>query len=133
MVKIYIYSTLTSDQVYANYRKTANGIPVAESKILIKGGANLMTKALVTPHGAVTEVTPDELAALRKNDVFKLHQDNGFITVSESKSAVEAVAADMTARDQSAPIVEQDELTPEPSDFDFADAPVSRRGRPRKD
>lgn len=129
MAKIYVYSTLTADQIYANYRSTPNGIPQAESKILIKGGANLMTKALVTPHGTVTEITAEELAELRKNEVFNLHAQNGFITVSEAKSEVEAVAADMTGRDQSAPIVAQDELMDEPSS---ADESAPRRGRPRK-
>ncbi len=123
MAKIYIYSTLTSDQVYANYRSSANGVPLAESKIAINGGANLMTKHLVTPHGVVTEVTAEELAELRKNEVFKLHLANGFLTISEAKGDADDVAADMTTRDQSAPIVEQDDLMPAPAE----DKP--RRGR----
>lgn len=131
MSKIYIYSTLTSDQLYTNYRASVNGVPQVASKILIKGGANLMTKALVTPHGAVTEVTAEELAELRRNSVFNLHVENGFIKVSEAKGEVEKVAADMTGRDQSAPIVEQDEEIPFPASVESAEAP-RRRGRPAK-
>lgn len=114
--KIYVYSTLTSDQVYTGYAKTANGVPQVQSRILIKGGANLMTKALVTPHGAVTEVTAEDLAQLRQCEVFKLHEANGFIKVSEDKADVEEVATDMETRDKSAPLVEQDEVIPAPSD-----------------
>ena len=115
MAKIYIYSTLTSDQIYTNYRRAPSGVPIAEAKILIKGGANLMTKALITPFGAVTEVTDNDLAELRKNEVFRLHLQNGFITISEAKADVESVAADMTGRDQSAPLVGQDEIIPVPA------------------
>lgn len=88
-----------------------------------------MTKHMVTPRGVVTEVTPEELAELRNNEVFKLHLSNGFLQISEAKTDVEKAAADMTGRDQSAPIVEQDEEMPAPA-TEIADAP--RRGRGRK-
>lgn len=129
MSKIYIYSTLTADQIYTSYKTSPNGVPTATSKVLINGGANLMTKHMVTPRGVVTEVTPEELAELRTNEVFKLHLSNGFLQISEAKTDVEKAAADMTGRDQSAPIVEQDEEMPVPA-TESADAP--RRGRGRK-
>ena len=81
MSKIYIYSTLTADQIYTSYKTSPNGVPTATSKVLIKGGANLMTKHMVTPRGVVTEVTPEELAELRTNEVFKLHLSNGFLQI----------------------------------------------------
>lgn len=131
MAKIFIYSTLTADQIYTSWKASANGVPQATSKILVKGGANLMTKHMVTPRGVVTEVTPEELAELRQNEVFKLHQANGFIQVSEAKTDVEKAVSDMVGRDQSAPLVEQDEEVPVPaSDAEDNDKP--RRGRPRK-
>lgn len=129
MSKIYIYSTLTADQIYTNYKASPNGVPQATSKIFIKGGANLMTKHMVTPRGVVTEVTAEELAELRNNEVFKLHQANGFIQVSEAKTDVEKAVSDMVGRDQSAPLVEQDEEIPEPAK-EVSEEP--RRGRPRK-
>lgn len=129
MSKIYIYSTLTSDQIYTNYKASPNGVPQATSKIFVKGGANLMTKHMVTPRGVVTEVTAEELAELRNNEVFKLHQANGFIQVSEAKTDVEKAVSDMVGRDQSAPLVEQDEEIPEPAK-EVSEEP--RRGRPRK-
>lgn len=129
MSKIYIYSTLTADQIYTSYKTSPNGVPTATSKVLIKGGANLMTKHMVTPRGVVTEVTAEELAELRNNEVFKLHQANGFIQVSEAKTDVEKAVSDMAGRDQSAPLVEQDEEIPEPAK-EVSEGP--RRGRPRK-
>lgn len=113
--KHFVYSTLTSDQIYVNYHKNVNGVAQPKESVHINGGANVMTKALLTPRGAVTEINDEELAALRSNEVFKLHEQNGFITVSEQKHDVEAVATDLQGRDQSAPLVEQDNLVPEPS------------------
>lgn len=127
-MSIYIYSTLTADQLYTNYQSSTNGVPLATAKILIRGGANLMSKALVTPRGVVTEVTAEELAELKRNPMFDLHMKNGFIQISEAKMDVEAAVSDMVGRDQSAPIVEQDEIIPEPETEE--DKP--RRGRPRK-
>lgn len=129
MAKIYIYSTLTSDQVYANYGASANGVPVLTSKIAIQGGANLMRKNLVTPHGVVTTVSAEDLAELRKNEVFKLHLENGFLKISEAKADADDVAADMETRDQSAPIVEQDGLVPVPVGSEEDEKPKGRRGR----
>ena len=128
MSKIYIYSTLTSDQVYANYKSGPNGVPTPTSTVLVRGGANLMTKALVTPQGAVTEITAEQLAELRKNEVFNLHEKNGFIVVSEAKTDIEKVVPDMVGRDQSAPIVEADEIIPAPASAD-ADEPKPKRSR----
>ncbi|HLV82422.1 MAG TPA: hypothetical protein VKY62_01455 [Devosia sp.] len=127
---VYVYSTLSCDQIYTNSQHTASGVPTAASKILIKGGANLMTKAMVTPRGVVTKITAEELQVLRANEVFKLHMANGFITISEAKADADVVAADMTGRDQSAPIVEQDGDIPLPASAEIEEAP--RRGRPRK-
>lgn len=129
MSKIYVYSTLTADQIYTSYKSSANGVPLVTARIPIAGGANLMTKHMVTPRGTVTEVTAEELAELRQNEVFKLHEKNGFITVSEAKTDVEKVVPDMVGRDQSAPLVEQDEIVPLPASGanDDAEKPVRRR------
>ena len=129
MARIYIYSTLTGDQLYTNYKQSPNGVAIPTAEILICGGANLMTKALVTPRGTVTEITAEDLAELRKNEVFNLHVENGFIQISESKADADIVAADMTGRDKSAPIVAEDDVIPEPAS-EVVEAP--RRGRPRR-
>lgn len=127
----YVYSTLSNDQLYVSYRTDAAGVPQATSQVFIAGGANLMTKHFVTPLGVATKVTAEQLTELRQNDMFKLHQANGFITVSESKQDAEVVAADMEGRDQSAPIVAEDGEMPEPvATVEQVEAP--RRGRPRK-
>lgn len=120
MAEIYVYSTLSNDQRYVSYRADVNGVPQAESSIFIAGGANLMNKHFITPLGVATKVTAEELAELKRNELFKLHEANGFITYSEKKEDPEQMAAVMTGRDQSAPIVDADEEAPEPK---------ARRGR----
>lgn len=115
--KIYLYSTLSNDQSYTSYQHVDGGAPQPVNSILVHGKANISTKQFVTPLGVVTEVTAEQLAELRTNDVFKLHENGGFITVSEAKEDAEKVATDMTGRDQSAPLVELD--------FDEGEAPVT--------
>lgn len=90
---LYIYSTLSNDN---NYR-------VAGGKVLVAGKANVTNQNFLTPRGAVTKVTPEQLAVLEANPVFALHKANGFVTVESAKVDPEKVAADMTGRDLSAP------------------------------
>ncbi len=117
----YILSTLTADQEYTAYREGGADIPIAIGSVLIKGGANVADKRLVTPQGVVTKVDSDQMAALKSNDVFKLHKANGYITVSNSKPAdADAAAASQANRDGSAPMVE--------GDFKEGDGPASVGG-----
>lgn len=110
----YVYSTLTADQCYNSW--TSDGsvkgepLPTVEHSVLIKGGSNVVDrKTLVTPTGAVvTKITEKDLNALNNNEVFKLHQANGFIVVKEYAEDGEAAASDMDTRDQSAPLVPED-------------------------
>lgn len=106
--KHFVFSTLTTDQKYVKYLPSGNDIPVEGPSVYIHGGANVASKRLITPRGAVTEVDDDELALLNDCDLFKLHVANGFITVSTSKPDEDAAAADQTSRDQSSPLVPED-------------------------
>jgi hypothetical protein len=116
--RIYIYSTLSSDQQYTSWKPPPpGGSPELERQVVIKGGANVASKFLVTPIGARTEVSEDDLEFLETNNVFKRHVEGGYIRVRKEKVDPEvAVAAGMKQRDQSAP------LTPESSEFRMAGA-----------
>lgn len=127
MSKIYVYSTLSNDQVYTSYSRDGNGVPKPTRSVFIAGGANIMTKQFVTPQGVATEITAEQLAELKNNEMFLLHQKNGFITVSERKAEIEKVVTDMNGRDESAPLVEQDF-----GDEDPAISTNSGRGRKGK-
>lgn len=107
----FICSKLSSDNVYATYKKKgANDLPGIEKKILIKGGAGVANDRIVTPHGVVTEISDEELEFLQKNSPsFNRHVDRGYLKVltkNPSESDTKKVAGDME-EDESAP------LTPE--------------------
>lgn len=104
----HIYSTLTCDQRYTGYAKGGADLPVVAWEVLIKGGSNVADKRLITPIGVRTEVTDEQLAQLLENPVFKLHVNNGFITVEDVKEDPEKVAADMATKDDSAPLTPED-------------------------
>lgn len=105
----YIYSTLSSSMHYENHVPGGGDLPQVASSVFIQGGANIPDKFLRTPDGAViTPVSDEELTALEANEIFQLHKANGFIVVSDKKHDAEAVAADMTTRDASAPLVDSD-------------------------
>jgi hypothetical protein len=116
----YVYSTLSNDNIYASYDNsgTNKDTPVLQRSILIKGGAGIATKHLLTPLGIVTKVTDDELEHLQKNEDFQLHIKNGFIKFDKKKVDPEVAAADMASRDKSAPYV--------PEDIDSSDPTVAK-------
>ncbi len=106
----YIYSTLTSDNHY-NVFDTSNSngqSPIVRKSILVKGGTGVSNKHFVTPLGVVTNVTKEDLEILKKDEVFKTHVKNGFITFREDKVDTEVAAAEMETRDESAPLVPED-------------------------
>lgn len=104
----YVYSTLTADTKYTGYKSGGGDLPVIAWQVLIAGGANVARKNLTTPYGLATKVSEDELKLLMNDSLFNLHKDNGFIRVSEADEDADKVAADMTGRDESAPLVPQD-------------------------
>ncbi|KNE28210.1 hypothetical protein [Achromobacter spanius] len=94
MSRIYIYSTLSNDQLY----QLKNG-----HSVLIAGKANVANKQLVTPKGKATPITEDEFNLLQENIVFKAHFKNGFVAASHEKSDAEAFAArELAPTDKSA-------------------------------
>lgn len=105
---LYVYSTLSNDQSYTTYSDVAGGVPQKSHAIFIAGKANVANAHFITPLGMVTEVTAEQLAELRRNPVFRLHEQNGHLSVSQAKADPEHVAASMQGRDASAQLVEQD-------------------------
>lgn len=100
MEKLYVYSTLAADQEYTTYVKGGADLPLAAHTTFIKGGAGVANDRLMTPHGVVTEITPEDAAALAQNPVFNLHAENGFVKIEGRKMDPEAAAGDMNANDE---------------------------------
>jgi hypothetical protein len=110
---LYIFSTLTSDNLYVNHEPSGNDMPLplnvdGTEGVLIRGGAGVADERIITPKGVATQVTEAQVEYLRANKVFQLHERNGFIVVSDKNEDVEKMAADMASRDGSAPLVPND-------------------------
>lgn len=113
--KLYVVSTLTSDNLYQNHNTdTGNDLPApitvdGHEGVLVKGGAGIANDRLITPQGVATEVTASQLEYLRHNKVFQLHERNGYVSALESDGVdAENVAADMERQDKSAPLTDSD-------------------------
>lgn len=108
--KLFIFSTLASDVAYTNHAQGGADMPIDLPPVLIKGGAGVANDRIVTPRGVATTVTEEQVEYLRANQVFQLHEKNGFVMVSDTYADPDIVAADMTGRDNSAPVVPQDNI-----------------------
>ena len=103
----YIYSTLANDMRYAKYRDPLPnqlGPATIEHEVLINGKANIATKNLVTPRGAVTPVKDEDYDILKSNYSFLEHIKAGHIVVEKKQESVDKMVEAMKKRDNSAPI-----------------------------
>lgn len=126
----YVFSTLANDNRYVNHHAPTNDVAVpidvdGREGVLIKGGANVADKRFVTPRGVMTPVTDTQLDYLRANNLFPLHERNGFVRVERKPADPEKVAAEgMEGRDASAQLEE--------GDFKEGEAPVINEASPGK-
>lgn len=119
----FVFSTLTADQLYTTYLKPVSDIapPVVDKQVFINGGANLTNKVLVTPRGAVTEISEEQKKTLLSCPAFLEHKKNGFVTIEDKKADVDDVSANLVARDNSAPLTA--------FDFEKGKAPKTKADR----
>ncbi len=106
----HVFCTLSNDQLYTNYEQGAGGVSIPTEKVLIKGGAGIANKRLITPLGVATEVDDKQLAVLHNNQDFLLHKKAGHIIIRDKKADPDKVATDMQQRDKSAPLTDADYL-----------------------
>ena len=105
----FVYSTGTCSTTYNIFEDTnAKDISRVKHAILIKGGANVANKHIVTPRGVVTEVSDSDLALLMKDPHFQQHMKAGFLSVEDHKVSANKVAKDMEPKDKSAPRTPED-------------------------
>lgn len=106
----FVFSTLTADQLYTVYQKQVSdgAPPVVDKQVFINGGANLANRVLVTPRGAVTEITDEQKKILLSCQAFLEHKKNGFVTIEDKKADVDDVSENLIARDSSAPYTPAD-------------------------
>lgn len=99
MAKNYIHSTASQDMNYPIYAGGTDR-PQKVKEIIIKGRANVVDpRTLVTPTGAVTEISDADLELLKKSSAFQRHVARGFMRVMNES---ELNTKDMQKRDNSA-------------------------------
>lgn len=102
--KVYVYSTLTCDQLYTEWLKGGGDLPVQGRQVLVKGGAGVANDRLVTPLGVRTEISREDMQVLQACPVFVDHEKRGFVMVDDTRIDPEVIAADMERADGSAPL-----------------------------
>ena len=118
----YVYSTATCPIVYAVYEQNTNkdlgvikkrpdGTKIA---ITINGGHGVANKHFVTPRGAVTSVSDEDMEILLQDKLFKKHMDAGFMSYEKKEVSPEKKADTMAEKDGSAPLT--------PADFEEGEA-----------
>lgn len=108
--KLYIFSTLAADVSYTGYSDAkGDALPKVQMSVVVKGGAGVANRRTIeTPRGVVTSVTEEEAKFLSSHPVFAKHLKNGYVSISEKSADGDEAAADMTGRDASAPLVDED-------------------------
>lgn len=107
----YVFSTLANSQNYCIYKEPEPKQFTIEKikSVFIKGGSGMVHKrTLHTPLGVATKVTDEELAFLEAHPSFQKHLKAGHVSFRKVEAAPEKIAADMTTREKSSPIVPQD-------------------------
>lgn len=122
----YVFSTLTCDQVYTLYKPQVSDVapPIPEAQVFVRGGANLADKRIITPRGVMTQISDEEKAVLLKCPAFVDHMKGGYVTIDDKKAEADEVAADMEAKDASAPLT--------PAEFVAAGEQAPEAGKPAK-
>ncbi len=119
-----VYSTLTNNNIYAQYDYSGPDLPRVVKSVLINGGTGVADKNIVTPIGVVTQVTDEDMRFLETEITFKEHVKNGFIKVEKTKRDMSKVTKDMILEDKSAPLTPNSKIFKETG---LAERPVSPR------
>jgi hypothetical protein len=108
--------------------------PDQGGSVIIKGGAGVANENLQTPRGVPTMVTEAQAELLKRNEVFKLHEKNGFVAIDEverrpPRTWLKRPRAEHEGRDNSAPLVAADFNGAPPTVNDGAPVAAAKRTR----
>ena len=108
----HVYCTAANSTEFIRYNEHGpRGINIPEKSVVIKGGAGINKKHVMTPLGVHTAVEDDDMEWLKDDFSFKKHISNGYITVRKAEVNPEVAAANMVTHDRKSdacPIVPQD-------------------------
>jgi len=106
----YIFSTLSTNMEYALWQQNP-GRNIKVKSVKIAGGANICRGGddgkFYTPKGMVTRVSDEDLKLLKNNEVFQLHEKNGYIYIEGSEIKIDKAVQNMESEDICAPKTEK--------------------------
>lgn len=108
---VHIYSTLANPQRFVVYAPPpeVGMLPVVAREVLIKGGAGIASKNLITPIGVHTAITQDEYDAICGLEHFTRFVASGHITVQQKViNDIDRAVSDMNPRDPGGPLTPAD-------------------------
>lgn len=111
---VHIFSTLANPQKFTVWSKPPeNGmLPITEREVLVRGGAGIASKNLITPNGVHTAITIEDYDAIKDLQHFKQFVDSGHIRVERKEYDIDKMVGDMDSRDPGGPLT--------PADFESA-------------
>jgi hypothetical protein len=110
---VHVFSTLANPQKFVTYIPPAEVgmLPIVDKEVLIRGGAGIASKHLLTPNGVHTAITQEEYDAIKDDYIFKAHVKNGYLRIESKEYDIDRMVSDMNPRDVSAPITPEDYAT----------------------
>jgi hypothetical protein len=112
---VHIYSTLASPQKFVKYQmpdatdaSQMGRLPVVEREVLVRGGAGIASKNLITPQGVHTPITEEEYQAIKDLEHFKKFVESGRIRVERKEYDIDKMVSDMNPRDPGGPLTPAD-------------------------
>jgi hypothetical protein len=95
----HVYCTAANSTEFIKFNEHGpRGVNVMERSVLIKGGAGINRKNIVTPLGVHTAIEDEDYEWLKDDYHFKQKIRDGYITVRKSQVYPEVAAADMATR-----------------------------------
>lgn len=93
---MYVYSKLPTDIDFCIYEKTPEGLPIPQRFIHVKGNnGQFVLGQIETSRGTVTSLSDSDYALIKDDFTFKHMIKEGFYSVDEKKTEIEAHQKDM--------------------------------------
>jgi hypothetical protein len=107
---VHIYSTLANPQKIVVWSKPTDlgMLPEMECEVLIRGGAGIASKNLITPQGVHTAITQEEYDAIAEVPHFKNFVESGHFRVERKEYDLDKIVSDMNPRDAGGPLTPAD-------------------------
>lgn len=108
--QVHVYSTLANPQKFVRYAPPPEDgmLPIIEREVLIRGGAGIASKNLITEHGVRTTISQEDYDAIKDLKHFKAFEDSGHIRVEGKLFDIDRIVGDMNPRDPGGPLTPAD-------------------------